>query len=278
MPTHTRRGVLASVVALSSAAGCLSGHGSAGERDSSEYGVSADRVPVSELGGAGVLALSEAPESVRPALEAAVESRYETETVTDSLAATVADREYVVADRPFRLEATFPEYVLTLSPVKESVDPDRVVGHDEWAAEPPEVLGPLRRAFEEGSHRSVGRSDALAAFAANADYVTPDNAATDDSAVYAPSLSVDDPGPPYVLDAVAVDWDRPFDAAVYAFDDLPEAIREEVERAVAAAEQSGDRAAGTYTTDDQPAILGSEYYHGYVAYEGAVYTIGVSAP
>lgn len=278
MPSSTRRDVLASVVALSSAAGCLSGHDSASTRDSSDYGVSADRVPVSELGGAAVLALSEAPESVRPALEAAVESRYETDTVSDALAATVADREYVVADRPYRLEATFPEYVLTLSPVEESVDPDRVVGHDDWAAEPPEVLGPLRWAFEEGSHRSVRRSDALAAFAANADYVTPDDTATDDSAVYAPSLSVDDLGPPYVLDAAAVDWARPFDAAVYAFDDLPEAMREEVERAVEAAEQSGDRTAGIYTTDERPAILGSEYYRGYVAYDGAVYTIAVSVP
>lgn len=278
MGSLTRRDVLAVSVVLSGVAGCLSDDASDGPQQAPPYGIHADPALPPELGGKSVVRIDRVAEPARSPLETAIESRYETDAVPDPLAATVADHTHAASDQPYRLEATFPEYVLTLSPAEGSVAPERVAGPDDWEDELPAVSTPLREAFDNGSYRTVRHSDALASFVETHDYVSPDDPVDGDSDVYAPSLTADDPGTPYSLDATAVDWDRTFADPVYEYENLPPKIQAEVEHAVEAIETlgRGRTYVDPYRTDERPAITDSEYNNEHIAYDGTVYFVSVS--
>ncbi len=226
-------------------------------------------VRLNDLGGspAGEVPTAESlSEHERELVAAAVDGAYRTDGTPDWLTAFLAGRRVVRRDGQYlRLEHTLPRYTVTAS----EVDPGRYTG----------------RIADSGTYREVVTHDGvvqtgLVRIAADGGYTTVDpwpallsfleeyEAVWYRGAVYALSLSVDDPGPPYTVTAERVSPTALADRPVFDATDAPERVRE----AVRAAGETD----GVYASETLPgSLLDAVAEHQYVYLDGVFYFAGL---
>jgi len=216
----------------------------------------------------GVATLEEQPSTVRNAIRKAVSDRYETDAIDGELATFLAGHEYVHVDGTYySLETKLPQEVLKLSPVENDDMAETEIVGGRRLRESAIVAEAVAEAAEHGEAKRATFPDLLSELVAEYEYVTPDPEDDEDRDIYEWALeTVDNGGPPYWVDATAVERETVFGAEVVALESLSPDAQAEIE----AAREKGD-----VSFEDSPAVLDEPSFQ-YVRIDGTIYYVAVS--